>query len=342
VRGTSLMATPWSTGSRVLPILLASSCAAGPRPDAVHLGAGAHSLEAADTTTGDLSPDTPSAEEFSKRLRALMQLPRALGDPRRHTSIDALQDMLVELGVDSVERVAHVASDPATGGGYDLVNLIAHFRPQAARRFVLATHFDTRPWADEEPRESDRAHPVPGANDGTSGLAIIFELIPVLARMLPADIGMTVVLFDGEELGRPGHGGYCKGSRHVAASIEAGELAVLASSELGIVLDMVGDADLRILIEPGSLEDHPTLVEHIWQTASAAGHDAFVPRVGPTRILDDHTFLSNAGVASVLLIDYEYPFWHTRHDTEERVSGRSMQVVADVVLRSLLAWYPAR
>jgi glutaminyl-peptide cyclotransferase len=283
-------------------------------------------------------PDTPSAQELMNALHALMELPRTLGDPRRRASIDALEATLVELGLDPIERIEHVAPDPATGEPHELVNLIGHLRPQASRRFVLATHFDTRPWADEEPDEADRIHPVPGANDGTSGLAVILELVPVLARRLPSDVGMTVVLFDGEELGRPGHGGYCAGSRQVARAIEAGELETLAHAELGIVLDMVGGVDPRLRVEPGSLETHPKLVRHVWSTAAAAGHDAFDPQLGP-RILDDHTFLSEAGIPSILVIDYTYEPWHTRSDTVEHVSGQSMQTVADTVLRSLLAWY---
>jgi glutaminyl-peptide cyclotransferase len=288
---------------------------------------------------GRFTSGTPTADSLLSRLHALMLLPRNLGDPRRDASIAALEAILLELGLDPVERLEHIASDPATGEGYALVSLIAHLRPQAPRRFVLATHFDTRPWADEEPDEADRAHPVPGANDGTSGLAIIVELVPVLARTLPAEVGMTVVLFDGEELGRPGHGGYCKGSRALARALLAGDFPAVARAELGIVLDMVGDTDLELLIEPSSLAAHPELVRHVWTTASAAGHAAFVPTVGPTTIIDDHTFLSEAGIPSILLIDYDYAHWHTRGDTPERVSGLSLQIVADVVLRSLDRWY---
>jgi glutaminyl-peptide cyclotransferase len=327
----------WCAGA----LVLVSACASFGRPGAASSAptTPAHDETDSSAAAGTLLPDTPAADRFMVRLGDLLQRPRTLGDPRRRSSIDALERTLVDLGLEAPERIEHVATDPATGEGYALVNLIAHLRPRAPRRFVLATHFDTRPWSDEEPDEADRHHPVPGANDGTSGLAVILELVPVLARTLPADVGMTVVLFDGEELGRPGHGGYCKGSRYVARSLRAGEPSVLGTAELGIVLDMVGDADLRILMEPTSLETHPTLVEHVWQAAADAGHDAFVSQVGPTPILDDHTFLSEAGIPSILLIDYDYPAWHTRGDTEQRVSGTSMQVVADVVLRSLLAWY---
>ena len=313
----------------VLPAVMAFACASTP----------ANETTPPRPVTGAFLLDTPSAEALAQRLHALMQLPRSLGDPQRHRSIDALEHELHALGIEVTERVEHVASDPATGEGYALTTVLAHLHPSATRRFVLATHFDTRPWADEEPNEADRLHPVPGANDGTSGLAIVVELAAVFARTLPPELGMTVALFDGEELGRPGHGGYCKGSRYVANAIAAGDLPTLARAELGIVLDMVGDAELELLIEPSSLAAHPTLVRHVWETASATGHQAFADRVGATTIIDDHTFLSQAGIPSILLIDYEYDYWHTRRDTEDRVSGQSMRIVADVVLRSIRSWY---
>lgn len=283
----------------------------------------------------ELSAALPPADAFLARLETLMAWPRALGDPRRSGSIDALAAELQRLGAHEVGRFAHVATDPATGRGYDLVELVATFRPAAARRFVLATHFDTRPWADEEPDPEAHDMPVPGANDGSSGIAVIFELAPVLLRALPADVGMTVILFDGEELGRPGHGGYCKGSRHLADEIAAGAVPMVARAQLGIVLDMVGDADLRIRPEPNSKRYHPELVSHVWATAQRLGHAAFDPSVLETGIVDDHAFLTEAGVPSILVIDYDYPVWHTRADDMDAVSGESMRIVADVVLHSL-------
>src|SRR5690606_19059748 len=147
---------------------------------------------------------------------------------------------------------------------------------------------------------------------------------------------------DGEELGRPGvAGGYCMGSRHVAARIEAGELPVLARAELGIVLDMVGDADLRIPIEPESLRAHPALVERLWSTAEQLGHHAFVAEPSSVAIVDDHRFLTAAGIPSVLLIDHDYPPWHTRRDTIDQVSSQSLHAVGQTVLVTLERYWGA-
>lgn len=272
-------------------------------------------------------------------LRAWLDAPRGLGDPRRVASIAALAQDLARRGADRVERVAHVAAGPGTDGSYDLVEIIAHFREGAPRRFVLATHFDTRPWADEEPDPARRSFPVPGANDGTSGLAVVLELVgPLLAR-LPDDVGFSVILFDGEELGRPGQGGYCMGSRHLAERIAAGSHPTLAAAEFGVVLDMVGDADLRIRAEPNSIQFHPRLVDHLWGTASALGITAFDPEVRGVGIVDDHKFLSLAGIPSVLVIDRDYVAWHRVDDTIDRVAADSLATVGNVVLEAAVRWY---
>jgi glutaminyl-peptide cyclotransferase len=280
-----------------------------------------------------------SGEAALARVETLMALPRTLGDPRRTASIEALVRMLEQAGAATVEQQAFVAHDVTTGEPYALVNLIAHLRPAAARRFVLATHFDTRPWADEEPDPARHAEPVPGANDGTSGVAVLLELMPGLDHALPPDVGVTVILFDGEELGRPGtshQGGYCMGSRHFAAQAAKDPPAWLPGAQLGIVLDMVGDADLHVLVEPGSAARAPALVRTLWDVAARRGHTQLEDRVRPVSILDDHVFLTAAGVPSILVIDHEYDAWHTRRDTLDRVSAASLHAVGDTVLYTLL------
>jgi len=273
------------------------------------------------------------------RVEALMALPRTLGDPRRTESIAALERMLAEAGAERVERREFVAHELESGEPYALVNLFAHLRPEAPRRFVLATHFDTRPWADEDPDPAAHDQPVPGANDGTSGVAVLLELMPLLAQALPADVGVTVILFDGEELGRPGSGGtggYCMGSRRFAAEAAERPPAWLRGAELGIVIDMIGDADLHVPVEPTSHEHAPGLVERLWDVAHRRGHAQFEDRMRPVGVLDDHAFLTAAGVPSVLLIDREYDAWHTRRDTIERVSAESLHAVGDTVLYTVL------
>lgn len=288
--------------------------------------------------TGHDDPAFSGARAYAT-LRTWLARPRGLGDPRREATITALVAELEHHGADRVERIAHSASDPGGAGPYALVEIVGHFRLRAGRRFVLATHFDTRPWADEEPEPALHAKAVPGANDGTSGLAVVLELVGPLRDRLPTDVGFSVILFDGEELGRPGIGGYCMGSRHLAERIVGGLHPELAAAEFGVVLDMVGDAELHLPVEPSSRGFHPELVDHVWGTATALGIDAFDPAVRPVGIVDDHKFLSQAGIPSILVIDRDYVAWHRVDDTIERVSADSLARVGTVVLESLVRWY---
>jgi glutaminyl-peptide cyclotransferase len=297
-------------------------------------------VDDATTTTTATSGDADLGAAAHARLVALMGLPRALGHPDRAASIDALERMLLHLGAPSVQRFETTGDDPLTGRTFELTSLVAHLRPDAPRRFVLATHFDTRPWADESPDPADHARPVPGANDGTSGLALVLELGARLPARLPEGVGLSIVLFDGEELGRPGFdGGYCVGSRDLAERLAEGDDPVLARAELGIVLDMVGDADLHVPIEPGSLSIHPELVRHVWATARELGHDALDEDPRAIGVIDDHRALTDAGIPSILLIDRDYDAWHTTRDTIDRVSAASLHAVGDTVLVALARWY---
>lgn len=125
------------------------------------------------------------------------------------------------------------------------------------------------------------------------------------------------------------------GSRHFAAEAARQPPAWLAGAEAGIVLDMVGDRDLHVPIEPGSIERAPALVELLWAVARRRGHAQFEDRRSQA-ILDDHVFLSDAGIPSILLIDHDYPPWHTLRDTIDELSAQSLAAVGDTVLYTVL------
>ena len=269
---------------------------------------------------------------------ALLEVPRVLGAAEREQGLAALTQRLTDGGA-TVHAQSFVGVDPLDGRTMPLSNLFGVVRPLAPRQFVLATHFDVRPWAESDPDPSRRDQPIPGANDGTSGVVVLLALLPVLLDTLPLDVGFTVVLFDGEELGRPEHGGYCAGSTHFAAHPQDAPASVLRAS-FGIVLDMVGDAQLRIAKEAHSTQQNPALVDAVWTAAASLGERSFIDGVYPHPIFDDHVLLSRAGIPSVLLIDYDYDAWHTHADALDRVSGESLATVARVVLETVLTAMP--
>lgn len=265
-------------------------------------------------------------------LTRVMALPRALGAAGRGRAIDALEARLRAIGAAGVDRLDHRGGDPWSGEAFAMTTLIAAFRPAAPRRFILATHFDTRPWAEEDAEPARRDRPIPGANDGSSGVAVLLALAPILLRALAPEVGFWVILFDGEELGRPPAEGYCAGSRALAEALAAGEFAELRGAAFAVVIDMIGDHDLEIAPEARSLAAAPWLVDQVW---SRGDRRAFVP--GPPRtITDDHVALIEVGIPSILVIDRAYAAWHTHDDTIDRVSPRSLERVGEALRAAIV------
>jgi hypothetical protein len=219
---------------------------------------------------------------------------------------------------DRLEAVGwEVAAQPFEYGGIALRNFVASHADLRGPLVILGAHYDTRPVADRDAARPDA--PVPGANDGASGAAVLIEL----ARVLPSDglaCEIRLAFFDAEDSGRIAGWDWALGSRHMAATLEEAPQAV-------IIVDMVGDRDLRLPREGNS---NPTLVDAIWSAAQAAGLTAFVDEVGPS-ILDDHTPFLERGWPAVDIIDFTYPYWHTTEDTLDKLSAESLEQVGRAI-----------
>lgn len=200
--------------------------------------------------------------------------------------------------------------------GHPIRNLIA-FRSPNPPQILLGAHYDSRLRADRDPDPAKRSQPVPGANDGASGVAVLLEL----ARVLPKDMPVWLVFFDAEDNGQIQGWDWILGSR---AFVEAMDFRPQAMA----LVDMVGDADLRLPIEKNS---DTALAQEIWSQAQALGYgDIFVAADGP-RILDDHLPFLEAGIPAVDIIDIEYAYWHTTADTSDKVSAESLQAVGETL-----------
>jgi glutaminyl-peptide cyclotransferase len=181
---------------------------------------------------------------------------------------------------------------------------------------LLGTHYDSRLLADKE-NSSLSSVGVPGANDGASGVAVLLELI----RSLPENsVSVWMVFFDAEDnYGLKGLDG------SVGSRIFVQSLGVFPRSV--IIVDMVGDKDLSIYYESNS---DLILSKEIWSVANNLGYTQFVPVV-KYALLDDHMPFLEAGIPAVLIIDFDYPYWHTTSDTSDKVSPDSLDVVGDTL-----------
>jgi len=216
-----------------------------------------------------------------------------------------------------------------------LTNLLASFNQKARRRIFLAAHWDSRPMADRDPNPQNRNTPVPGANDGASGVAVLLEIARALNEREPP-VGVDIILFDGEDYGREGHlDEYFLGSRYFAQNVQH------YRPQYGILLDMVGDSNLSLPIEGYSQEYLPHIVNKVWTAAENLEIDAF-KRITGQYINDDHLMLIESGIPCIDIIDFEYPdvsnrFWHTLQDTPDKCSPQSLESVGTVLLSVIYA-----
>lgn len=212
-----------------------------------------------------------------------------------------------------------------------LTNLLASFNTRATNRLFISAHWDTRPWADQDPEKKNRSKPILGANDGASGVAIILELARQLKKF-PPTVGVDLVLFDGEDLGRSGLGNsFSIGAQHFAKNQPAG-----FSPRFGINIDMVGDRNLEIEREQNSERLAPEIQNLIFSTARRLMLSGFIDSPGH-EITDDHLPLNDVGIPTVDLIDFKYPddsnkYWHTMADTPDKCSAESLGAVGTLLL----------
>ncbi|WP_420454051.1 M28 family peptidase [Rubrivirga sp.] len=239
-----------------------------------------------------------------------------------------------------VEQQIEVPDPSDTTRSFRGTNIIASWQPDSRRRILLAAHWDSRPFADNDPDPARRGEPVLGANDGASGVAVLLEIARLLdAHPLERPVGVDVILFDLEDLGTVD-----------PAVPEAQRVPFAMGSEMfvlhnpgyrpvwGVLLDMVGDRDLRIPREGFSVQYAPEVVERVWASARRVGATAFVDQDGPP-IQDDHVPFLREGIPVVGLIQTPFPdTWHTTADTPDRVSAESLGQVGRVLVD--LIWGP--
>lgn len=249
-----------------------------------------------------------------------------------HEAQAAWLDSLLRERADTlvVQRWTHVTQK---GDSLALSNFIARYNVRAAERVLFLAHWDTRPVSDN-PNYTGARTPVPGANDGASGTAVLLGMADAL-KQVPPKVGVDLLFVDGEDYGKfdTEKDDVLIGSRYYAQHPVSGPRPLYA-----VLFDMVGDKDLKLLPENQSLLGAPEVVELVWRVAREIGHSGvFVdsPGSGPT-LIDDHAELQKVGIRAIDVVDFNYPqgpqnlYWHTPADTLDKVSAQSLQVVGDV------------
>jgi Zn-dependent M28 family amino/carboxypeptidase len=288
--------------ARVAALFVLAACSPADRPRTAFDGSAALALVRAQLDFGPRVPGTEAhrraGEWIAERLRQ-----RA--------------ERVVE------QRWTHVT---ASGDSLPMRNIFARFRAGVPERVLYLAHWDTRPVSDQAKDSLERRIPVPGANDGASGVAMLMALADVLAKKPPL-YGVDLLFVDGED-----YGDFSKnrdvliGSRYFADHPPTPDYHPI----FGVLFDMIGDADLQIYQEGHSIAEAPEVVARVWAQADDLGYSRyFVPR-GAYEVTDDHLPLLAKGMRVIDVVDIDYPAHHTPQDTFDKVSARSLQVVGDV------------
>jgi hypothetical protein len=215
----------------------------------------------------------------------------------------------------------------SNGKPIPLRNIMARFRPDLPDRVLYVTHWDTRPMSDQAEDPAQRTLPMPGANDGASGVGLFVALADALKKT-PPSMGVDLLFVDGEDYGNfDSMQDVLMGSTYFATHLPSPAYRPI----FGVLWDMIGDRDLLIRQEQNSTAQAPEVVRKVWDAAKDLGHDdVFVEQATPYAITDDHIPLLQAGLRVIDVIDLEYPYHHRPSDTIDKISARSLSIVGDV------------
>lgn len=226
-------------------------------------------------------------------------------------------------------------------------NIIGSLAPERDKRVVLAAHWDSRQWADHDLDTNNWRNPLPGANDGASGVAVLMEMARVMSA-LPPDVGVDFVLFDVEDQGIAEWAGryedntWCKGSQYWASNPHR----MFYTAQYGVLFDMVGTANPRFTKEEISMNFAQGLMNKMWACAAAIGFgDVFVDELSGS-ILDDHLYVNQ--ILRVPMIDVVqnsrdcsfYKHWHTVNDNLDAIDKNTLRIVATVTMKMVYGDFP--
>lgn len=232
-----------------------------------------------------------------------------------------------------VQRFTHPGYDETL----ELKNIIAAFNPQATHRILLCAHWDTRPRAEHDPDEALRDKPIPGADDGGSGVGVLLEIARIMQEYQPP-IGVDIILFDGEDYGYESDlANYFLGARYWAANPPVPGYR----PHFGVLLDMVGGENALFPREAYSMHYAKTVVDVVWEIAREKGFDRFDDEQGMA-VADDHLILNQEyNLPTINIIhqrrtgdgSFGFPeWWHTHNDDIDIIDKQTLKEVGEVVL----------
>lgn len=247
-----------------------------------------------------------------------------------------------------------VTTQTATLAGYDGTklrsrNIMASINPEATTRILLCAHWDSRPWADNDPDSANWRKPILAANDAASGVAVMLELARIIRkskdeRAFNKQLGIDFVCFDAEDWGTPqwadvadNADSWALGAQYWSKNLPQGYEA-----RYGILLDMVGGVGARFYREGMSMQYAPEIVKKVWRAAREVGFGSYFPKEDGGVITDDHVPVNQfAKIPTIDIIPYYAdcqqssfgPTWHTLADNMENIDKNTLKAVGQTLVQ---------
>lgn len=229
--------------------------------------------------------------------------------------------------------------------GYDgtilkSVNIVGSFKPESQKRIALFSHWDTRPWADNDPDKANWHKPIMGADDGASGVGVLMEVARIIHKEQP-EMGIDIIFLDAEDYGVPEFTGksdessWALGAQYWARNPHIDGY----TARFGILLDMVGGKGSQFYKEGYSEQYASSVNRKLWQAASDLGYGQFFVDQMGSQATDDHTFINQiANIPTADIIPYSEkgaftPVWHTLADNMDHIDKATLKAVGQTLLQ---------
>jgi hypothetical protein len=266
--------------------------------------------------------------------------PRVPNTPEHLACADYLTEKLTQFGADVIVQKGEVTAFDGTH--LNIRNIIGQFNPEKNDRILLFAHWDTRPFADHDPDSTKRNTPIPGANDGASGVGVLMEIARQLGQQ-PTNPGVDIIFFDAEDYGTPDHikvaykpDTWCLGSQFWGKNPHKKNYY----ARFGILLDMVGAPNAQFYRERNSLEYAPKMVDYIWNIAGELGYSAWFNFEEGGMITDDHVYVNkHLHIPTIDIIQHDPMsdssfgyYWHTLDDSMKNVDKETLKAIGQTVM----------
>ncbi|MDP4239307.1 MAG: M28 family peptidase [Bacteroidota bacterium] len=247
---------------------------------------------------------------------------------------------LKRFGAEVIEQKADLTAFDGTV--LKSINIIGSFNSKASSRILLFSHWDSRPWADQDPLAGNHKKPVMAANDGASGVGVLLEMARLIGKSQPA-VGVDIVFFDSEDYGSPesakapnSEDSWCLGTQYWAKNPHIPGY----TARFGILLDMVGGKQATFYREQASEYYAANVVNNVWSQAKSLGFGQYFKDQKGGAITDDHIYVNQIiGIPSIDIIQFDpnsktgfAGYWHTTHDTMENVDKNTLRAIGTTLM----------